>query len=239
MRFRSDATADGVREREFRLDEVPGVLWTPAGDPGPRPLVLMGHGGGQHKKSPGQLARARHFVTAHGFAVASVDAPGHGGRPEDPEVARLTAEFRRRAQAGEPFMDELVRASARRATFAVPEWQATLDALVPVATRVGYYGVSLGSAIGIPFVAAEPRVAAAVLGLAGHRSLAEPARRVTVPVRFLVQWDDELIAREAALTLYDAFASAEKTLHANPGRHTEVPGFELDDSARFLARHLC
>jgi signal transduction histidine kinase len=32
--------------------------------------------------------------------------------------------------------------------------------------------------------------------------------------------------------------SANKTLHANPGRHMEVPEFELDSSQRFLARHL-
>jgi pimeloyl-ACP methyl ester carboxylesterase len=239
VRFLSDATADGVREREFLVGEVPGVLWAPAGAGGPRPLILMGHGGGQHKKAPGQLVRARHFVTGHGFAVASVDAPGHGGRLEDAEAARLTAAIRQRAEAGEPFADELASANARRAALAVPEWQATLDALRDEeGGPVGYYGVSLGSAIGIPFVAAEPRVGAAVLGLAGHRSLAGPARRVTVPVEFLVQWDDELVPREGALALFDALGSADKTLHANPGRHIEVPGFELDGSARFLARHL-
>jgi hypothetical protein len=105
----------------------------------------------------------------HVLAVTSVDAPGHGGRPEDPEVARLTAEFRRHAAAGEPYMDELARASARRAEFAVPEWRAALEALrAEEGGSVGYYGVSLGTAIGIPFLAAEPRVAAAVLGLAGN-----------------------------------------------------------------------
>jgi hypothetical protein len=30
------------------------------------------------------------------------------------------------------------------------------------------------------------------------------------------------------LALFDLFASAEKTLHANPGKHGEVPLFELD-----------
>lgn len=55
-------------------------------------------------------------------------------------------------------MDELARASARR---------AALEALrAEEGGSVGYYGVPLGTAIGIPFLAAEPRVAAAVLGLA-------------------------------------------------------------------------
>jgi hypothetical protein len=46
------------------------------------------------------------------------------------------------------------------------------------------------------------------------------------------------VPRADGLALFGAFAAAEKTLHANPGRHMEVPEFELDSSQRFLARHL-
>jgi len=46
------------------------------------------------------------------------------------------------------------------------------------------------------------------------------------------------VPRADGLALFDAFASTEKTLHANPGRHMDVPAFELDSSQRFLARHL-
>jgi hypothetical protein len=46
------------------------------------------------------------------------------------------------------------------------------------------------------------------------------------------------VPREAGLALFDAFASHEKTLHANPGRHAGVPAFELDSSERFFTRHL-
>ncbi|WP_407697832.1 hypothetical protein [Streptomyces kaniharaensis] len=49
---------------------------------------------------------------------------------------------------------------------------------------------------------------------------------------------DELVPREAGLALFDALASREKTLHANPGGHMDVPDFELEGSAPFLARHL-
>jgi hypothetical protein len=61
---------------------------------------------------------------------------------------------------------------------------------------------------------------------------------VTIPVQLLLQWDDELISRDSGLALFDAFASRGKTLHANPGRHVDVPAFELDSSAWFFARHL-
>src|SRR5215469_9856304 len=79
MRFTSDTVADGIREQLFAVGDVPGVLWTPAQGSGPRPLVLIGHGGGQHKKEPGVLSRAFPYVTSCGFAVAPIDAPGTGG----------------------------------------------------------------------------------------------------------------------------------------------------------------
>jgi hypothetical protein len=69
-----------------------------------------------------------------------------------------------------------------------------------------------------------------------HESLIEAARRVTVPVQFLLPWDDEHVDRQSALALFDAFASEEKTLHANRGDHRTVQWYGLDDS--FLARHL-
>ncbi|GGU95525.1 hypothetical protein GCM10010211_73310 [Streptomyces albospinus] len=53
-----------------------------------------------------------------------------------------------------------------------------------------------------------------------------------------MQWDNERIPREASLALFDAFASKEKTLHANAGRHFDMPRFEADSAARFFARHL-
>jgi dienelactone hydrolase len=122
------------------------------------------------------------------------------------------------------------------------EWQAALTALQQLghvgAGPVGYWGVSMGGGLGLPFVAAEPRVRAAVLGLAGSPGLARTAARITVPVEFLVQWDDERIPRAQSLAVFDALGSAEKTLHANSGRHMDLPRFETDSALRFFARHL-
>jgi hypothetical protein len=44
--------------------------------------------------------------------------------------------------------------------------------------------------------------------------------------------------RLQSLALFDALACAEKTLHANPGKHADLPSFETDSSLRFFARHL-
>jgi hypothetical protein len=96
----------------------------------------------------------------------------------------------------------------------------------------------MGTAIGVPLTAVEPRITAAVFGLFWPEPLVEAARRITIPVEFDLQWDDENIDRQSGLALFDAFASTEKTLHANAGTHMEVPRFEADSAARFFARHL-
>ncbi|MBF8186205.1 alpha/beta hydrolase [Nonomuraea sp. K274] len=242
MRFTSQTSSDGVTEQLFTLGEIPGVLWTPEDALGTRPLILMGHGGGQHKKAPGILARARLFVAEAGFAVAAIDAPNHGERPKDEELDRLATENRARMAAGEDTAALVAGLHALVAGQTVAEWQAVLTAVQRLDHvgdgPVGYWGMSMGCGLGAPFVAAEPRVRAAVLGLQGSPELAETAARITVPVRFLVQWDDERVPRAQSLAVFDAFASAEKTLHANPGKHGDLPRFETDSSLRFFARHL-
>ncbi|MEU1686632.1 alpha/beta hydrolase [Micromonospora sp. NPDC005707] len=242
MRFTSATSSDGVSEQLFTLGEIPGVLWTPEGATGARPLILMGHGGGQHKNAPGIVARARRFVVECGFAVVAVDVPAHGDRPKDDELDRIAAGNQARVEAGEDLAPLIAGFQALVARRTVPEWRAVLDAVQDLeyvgAGPVGYWGVSLGCGLGVPFVAAEPRVRAAVLGLGGASASAEVAARITVPVEFLLQWDDERVPRAQGLALFDAFASTEKTLHANPGRHGEIPAFELDSTLRFFARHL-
>ena len=47
-----------------------------------------------------------------------------------------------------------------------------------------------------------------------------------------------IVPRGDGLALFDAIGSKEKTLHANPGRHVDVPMFEVDSTERFFARHL-
>ena len=95
-------------------------------------------------------------------------------------------------------------------------------------------------AIGLRLAVVEPRISAALLfaGSFVPRTMFEEARQVTIPLQVLLQWDDEGNDRQLALDLFDAFGSAEKTLHANMGGHTGVPRFEGDDANRFFMRHL-
>ncbi|WP_171075403.1 hypothetical protein [Nonomuraea basaltis] len=59
---------NGVSERPFILDDIPGLVWSPADATGSRPLVLLGRGGGQDKKVQGLVACAHRYVATCGFA---------------------------------------------------------------------------------------------------------------------------------------------------------------------------
>jgi hypothetical protein len=240
MRFTSEQRLDdGVLERGFTLGDIPGILWTPAS--APAPLILAGHPGGLRTMYPRLVARARRSA-ADGFATASIELPGSGDRPRRAAAEQARADLRRALGAGEPVGDEVIdRLVLPLVDTAVPEWRATLDALLSlpgIAGPVGYAGGPI--AIGVRLALVEPRVAAALLfaGSFVPRAMFEQARRVTIPLHVMLQWDDEHNDRQRALDLFDAFGSTQKTLHANMGGHTGIPEFEGEAGARFLARHL-
>jgi hypothetical protein len=95
LRFSAKSPSDDVTERDFTIGDVPGVLWSPASGAGPAPLILMGHGGGNHKKHPAMPGRAHRLVTerrpivspAH---IARANAiPGSRARTMLPPIARV------------------------------------------------------------------------------------------------------------------------------------------------------
>ncbi|WP_405021109.1 alpha/beta hydrolase [Kitasatospora sp. NBC_00070] len=229
---------DGVLEREFTLGEIPGTLWTTGS--APAPLILMSHNNGLPKADPRLMARAR-YTAARGYAVATIDAAGCGDRPRTAAEDQARAELRRAMQAGEP-VDEIFESFiGPMVEKAVPDWRTTLDALLSLPEIGGPVGYSGGwTALGIRLAVVEPRIAAAGFFAGGYvpRAQREEARQVTIPLLFLLQWDDEGNPRQRALDLFDAFGSKQKTLHANLGGHVGTPAFELEDGCRFLDRHL-
>ncbi|HEV2369541.1 MAG TPA: hypothetical protein VGR90_06675 [Acidimicrobiales bacterium] len=256
MDILSEKVEKGVVEQRFDLkvgtEVVPGIRWLPEGASEPRPVILIGHGGTQNKRVPNVLGLARRFVRHLGYGAVALDAPGHGERVTDPEAAqrrRQALESRIAAGPGggpRRFSPEEASEWVERTTKGVAEWRALLDDLDAQAGfgPYGYWGVSMGTAVGLPFVAADPRISAAVLGLAGLGNrpgagvFEEAVRSLRVPILFVFQWDDELMTRDAGLALFDAIGSAEKTMHINPGGHVQTPLFERDAYEAFFARHL-
>lgn len=234
----------GIIERRFttagagdRL--VPGVLWTRA-DPSSRtPLILIGHGGGGSKDAAGNLDSRDYFTGRLGIATAAIDGPVHGDRggvtttedPRYPEMWRSPS-----------VVDDMNT-----------DWARTLDALLALnefdADAVGYIGLSMGTMFGLPYVASEPRIAAAVLGKCGVRGtsidrsgiagrLSADAPKVTCPVLYHVQWDDERFERESAFELYGLIGAADKRLQSIPGPHGGSTPEATETMRTFLAGRL-
>ena len=238
-------TAMTVTERPFVVerdgDRIPGILWTPESVGAPVPLVLIGHGGSSEKRNPLGLALARRLVRQNGVAAAAIDAVDHGergpiraDRPNSPEYADIW-------QRPDTF-DRMIA-----------DWKATLDALALLpqvdSDRVGYWGLSMGTMLGLPFVAAEPRIKAAVLGLCSFRGSSairgriedrhrQDAPLVCCPVQFFVQLDDQQFDADGAIELFRALGTADKRLLAYPGAHAAMPPEGADASRAFLAGRL-
>jgi hypothetical protein len=239
MHFTSQRRLDrGLLEREFVLDGIPGILWTPTA--APAPLILLAHPGGLRTMYPRLAGRAESFA-ANGFAAATVELPGSGDRPPSSAAEQARADLRRALAAGDPVTEIVDRLIPPLVDKAVPEWQTALDTLLSLPEIRGPVGYSGGViAIGTRLALVEPRIAAAGLfaGSFVPRATFDEARQVTIPLHVLLQWDDEGNDRQAALDLFDAFGSPEKTLLANMGGHTGVPQSAGDDAARFFVRHL-
>ncbi len=237
------ASSEGVRERGFTVERdgniVPGVFWHPEDQSGPQPLILMGHGGSGHKRNERMLMLGQLFAADFGWCAAAIDGPVHGGR--GPVTNATDPEYREMWQR-EGVLDGMIE-----------DWRATLDALSELgevdAARIGYWGLSMGTMFGLPYVASEERLSAAVLGKAGmtgpsvERSGIDVhfesfAPRVSVPVLFNVQWDDERFDRDGQLTLFDLLGAQDKRLHAYPGQHADNGPEAFDVQAEFLERFL-
>jgi len=227
-----------AKGREFTLPpsasnqrRVTGILWSgPDSAPG-HPLICLGHGasGDRHQRPIPLLAER--LTTGHGCFCLAIDGPVHG---------------RRQVGAGgrEAFWPEWRREGT--AEDMVGDWRTTLRAVSAEpdvgSGPVGYWGLSMGTIYGVPFVAEEPRMSAAVLGLMGITEepghyrpvLVESARAVRCPVLFMWQLEDKIFPREACLALFDTLGTDDKRLHANPGLHPQVPLEELDASIAFL-----
>lgn len=230
---------DGMRLAEFDLAHhgrtVTGVLFQPLEPCAGAPLVCFGHGASGDRYQLPIPWLAKRLVAEHGFFGLSIDGPVHGRRKVgDGGRHALWAEWQR-----EGSIEDMVA-----------DWKLSLDYVQSLpqvgAGPVGYWGLSMGTIFGLPFVAAhQDELRAAVLGLMGvagptSERIERDAKslRADLPVLFLLQRDDELFALDQGLALFDAFGTSDKRLHLNVGAHSAVPVDEFESTQAFLARHL-
>lgn len=228
----SETVEAGIKETRFNIDVdgvvVPGILWTPEGAGGTRPLMVFGHGGRQHKRVSNILRMARDFVSNEHYAALAIDGYGHGDREPATEPAD-----------GSPRGENMTA-----------ETMAAIDAVQQLADvgsgPVGYWGVSMGTRFGVPLIAADPRIKAALLGLFGlfpegttvPVGWGDDARSITIPLTFVFQRSDTLMTLQSGIDLFDAFGSTDKTMHINPGGHVAIPVSERQKWKSFFVQHL-
>lgn len=237
----------GIVERSFRIRRpagtVPGTVWTPIGRSGPVPLVLLGHGGSGHRRSDRVVSMVPGLARA-GYATAAIDGPFHGERMETPLTP---AEYQAKISA-EGIDNVLDRMAG--------DWVATRDLLVErgIADPAGlaYFGLSMASRYGLAAAAdLGPGLRCAVFGKFGTRAgpgldpgLQAPDRalrdaaRITAPVLFHVQWDDEVFPRDGQFELFDAFPSPARELRAYAGGHRQTPEHAPAAWLAFIERHV-
>lgn len=213
-----------------------GALWQPT-DLTSSSLIAFGHGASGNRYQAPIPYLAGKFVQA-GHSVVSIDGPVHGLRQVGPGGREaFGAEMRRESMVDDMNADwrfaiDLARSNSR----------TEID-------QLAYFGLSMGSIFGIPMLADSSRelpVVVATLGLLGSQGigrrlgarLLRDAAKLTCPILFLMQLEDELFSREGYLELFDTFASMDKRIHANPGLHPEVPAEEMRFSFEFMQKQL-
>lgn len=226
-------------ERSFVVESgnrsVPGTYWTPTQGRADY-LCLIGHLASGHKKADYVMQLANGLAEL-GIASMAIDGPGHGDRITIPHpLAGYSSDLDALSQRWE---------EGGGTDGIVADWTTALDFIESEYgnRRTGYWGLQLGTMMGLPFVASDPRISIAVLGLMGNwgpnaDDLMKYARSIRCNLRFIVQWDDQKVPRNDSLELFDALATSHKSLHANPGEHSAVPTFEVVGSIEYMARML-
>ena len=222
------------------------VVWSPDGESLKRPLVLLGHGGTGHKKSPYLVWFALRLVTDYNFVAAAIDhLPQHGDRGGVSDI-RTSVDW----TGSSATFDEVI-------DLIVDDWQATLRALIKKIevdeTKIGYWGHSGGTLMGIPLLAKTPGITAAALGKWGLEAKPElneifdddefpivaarhkrDASFITCPIHYLINMDDNLFTQSGQIDLFNRLGSSRKALWAEPGDHISESYSSIAYQLKFL-----
>lgn len=147
-----------VRFTSFHQQEVTGILSLPEKGDGPFPVIILIHGLGDEKEVD-YIAGGATLLLEAGYAVLRLDLYNHGER----EISKFEFSF-----------DPPTRYRTRQIiTQSVFDLQRAVDFIESVesldASRIGYFGISLGGIIGTIFSGIDVRIKVPVIVLAGGR----------------------------------------------------------------------
>jgi dienelactone hydrolase len=230
---------------------VTALLTIPKGQ-GPFPVIIAQHGLGGSKEVD-YVAAVRDVLVGQKYAVMSIDAQYHGERmrPGQERFMQVPAPYTIR----DAFVQTVI--DLRRAVDLLQS-RPEIDA-----TRIGYWGASMGAIQGAIFCGVDSRVKAACLVVGGGGLQASMSRRLGVtlgedirqavaviepnnyvgmiaprPLLMLNGKKDTTISPEAAQSLFDAAGEPKRIIWYDAG-HTDLPPDQvMGESLRFFSENL-
>lgn len=142
--------------RSVHDKRVTGLLSLPAQVKEPLPVIILMHGLGD-EKTVDYIESGHQYLLQAGYAVLRLDIDLHGDRAGDEYDFSFTEGYRYWTRS---IITQTVFDLRRAIDFL--ETQPEIDA-----TRIGYYGISLGGIIGTIFCGIDDRVKVPVITLAG------------------------------------------------------------------------
>lgn len=219
---RTDIRRERVTFASTHEERVTATIVAPAGE-GPFPAVIIQHGStplGRHGNATATPQNPEPVAVqwaAAGLLTVAVDAYGFGSRELPDNRGRLLP--------GRP--DLLFRTRDQRIQ-AIQDLMRTVDYLQTRsdvrADAIGYHGVSMGTRIGVPFIALDQRVRAATLFVGGS---GDYSRFVTAGTPFAdLAGDEALVNHLTDPAIFAPWTSHLPKLMVNGERDQTVGGRE-------------
>jgi len=212
---------------------VDALLTIPNGAKQPLPVVILLHGLGD-RKTVDYIEFGHQYLVDHGFAVLRIDIANHGVRKEKDYKFNLTDGYRY-------WTRDIITQTVfdLRRSIDLLETRDDVDA-----SKIGYYGISLGGIIGTIFCGVDDRVKAPVIALAGGNlslmfgidalkedtkdffSIIDPINFVENisprPLLMVNSENDEVIAPMTSKLLFSK-ANEPKEIKWYPSKHRDLP----------------
>lgn len=210
---------------------IPCSIWMQT-EP-PRGIVILGHGLGVDRFDATVMRPMELLVQDHHAAVVVPEIPLHGTRTELPyDTLEIVGRWQKFWISGG--IDSICKELQLLTDFCIRRFDN-----VPIT----YFGASLGTQYGIPFLAQTKNIRSAVLGLFGsHPPPKTPvmnqfAPEVQCPVYFIQKLDDEIHSAESTTHLFSTIGALEKVIDSSSGRHGDVSMETVANACSFLAKH--